>query len=162
MSSYNRRFVLGLPLAVMACGFAPAYGPNGSANGLRGAIRVADGMDKLGFDLANRLKERLGAAQTDRFDLTYVIATSAVGIGITPDNAITRYNLNGSVDWTLTDRATATRVTGGRVENFTSWSATGSTVAGLAAEEDARLRLMRILADDIVARLLATSGDWLK
>ena len=93
-------------------------------------------------------------------------ACAAIGIGtgvaITPDNAITRYNLNGSVDWTLTDRATATRVTGGRVENFTSWSATGSTVAGLAAEEDARLRLMRILADDIVARLLATSGDWLK
>ena len=63
---------------------------------------------------------------------------------------------------TGTDRTTATRVTGGRVESFTSWSATGSTVAGLTAEEDARLRLMRILADDIVARLLATSGDWLK
>ena len=61
-----------------------------------------------------------------------------------------------------TDRTTATRVTGGRVESFTSWSATGSTVAGLTAEEDARLRLMRILADQIVARLLATSGDWLQ
>ncbi len=85
-----------------------------------------------------------------------------MGVGITPDNAITRYNLNGAIDWTLTDRTTATRVTGGRVESFTSWSATGSTVAGLTAEEDARLRLMRILADQIVARLLATSGDWLK
>lgn len=162
MSSYNRRFFLGLPLAVMACGFAPAYGPNSPAKGLRGAIRVADPGDKAGFDLVKRLEERLGPAQADRFDLTYTISTDAVGVGITPDNAITRYNLNGAIDWTLTDRTTATRVTGGRVESFTSWSATGSTVAGLTAEEDARLRLMRILADQIVARLLATSGDWLK
>ena len=62
--------------------------------------------------------------------------------------------------WALADLATGARLTGGRVDNFTSYSATGSTVASLAAEEDASLRLMRILADQIVARLLATSGQW--
>ena len=46
------------------------------------------------------------------------------------------------------------------MQSFTSYSATGSTVAGLAAEEDAALRLMHILADQIVTRLLATSGQW--
>ena len=51
------------------------------------------------------------------------------------------------------------RVTGGRVQSFTAYSATGSTVAGLAAEEDAGLRLMRILADQIVARLIAASAS---
>jgi LPS-assembly lipoprotein len=35
-------------------------------------------------------------------------------------------------------------------------------VAGLAAEEDAAQRLMRILADQIVSQLLATSGQWVQ
>ena len=82
-----------------------------------------------------------------------------MGVGITTDNKITRYNLKGVVDYVLTDRATGTRVTGGRVQSFTAYSATGSTVAGLAAEEDAALRLMRILADQIVARLIAATAN---
>ena len=82
------------------------------------------------------------------------------GVGITPDNAITRYNLTGSIDWTLTDRTSGARVTGGTVASFTSWSATGSTVAGLAAEEDAALRLMRRLADQIGKRIIASSDNW--
>jgi LPS-assembly lipoprotein len=45
------------------------------------------------------------------------------------------------------------------VQSFTAYSATGSTVAGLAAEEDAATRLMRILADQIVARLIAASAS---
>jgi LPS-assembly lipoprotein len=160
MSSFNRRLFLLMPLAVTACGFTPAYGPNGPAQGIQSSIRVADPTDKNAFDLVERLEERLGRPSADRFDLTYTIKTTATGVGITPDNAITRYNLNGVIDWALTNRATGTRVSGGQVKSFTSYSATGSTVAGLAAQEDAARRLMRILADQITARLLATSGSW--
>ena len=46
---------------------------------------------------------------------------------------------------------------GGTVSNFTSYSATGSTVAGLAARQDAARRLMVVLADQVVARMLAAS-----
>jgi len=162
MSSPDRRTFLllsaGAPLA--ACGFAPAYGPGGPAAGLQGAIRVADPADKNGFDLVERLEERLGRPTAARFDLGFSIRTNPVGVGITPDSAITRYNLTGTVDWSLTDRASGARVTGGKVNSFASYSATGSTVAGLAAEEDAAFRLMRLLADQIVARLIATSGSW--
>jgi LPS-assembly lipoprotein len=66
--------------------------------------------------------------------------------------------LIGVIDYTLSDHATGTRLAGGRVESFTAYSATGSTVAGLAAEEDATYRLMRILADQIVAQLIAASA----
>jgi LPS-assembly lipoprotein len=34
-------------------------------------------------------------------------------------------------------------------------------VGTLAAEEDARERLMILLADQIVAQLLATAGEWM-
>lgn len=147
-------------LPVAACGFTPAYGPGGTAAGLQGRVRVDDPYDKNAFDLVERLEERLGRPDAPRYALSYTIRTQAIGVGITPENAITRYNLTGSIDWGLTDTATGTRLTGGRVNSFTSYSATGSTVAGLAAERDAALRLMRLLADQIVTRLIATSGQW--
>lgn len=156
----NRRLFLLTPLALVACGFTPAYGPGGPAAGLQNSIRIADPADKNGFDLVERLEERLGRPKAERFDLTYNIKTTATGVGITPDNAITRYNLNGEIVWALTGRTSGARVTGGTVKSFTSYSATGSTVASLAAHEDAARRLMRILADQITARLLATSGSW--
>jgi LPS-assembly lipoprotein len=159
MSSYSRRTLLLLPLALAACGFTPAYAPGGGADRLLGTIWVQDPTDKNGFDLVERLEERLGRPEAIRYDLTYTITTEAVGVGITTENQITRYNLKGVVDWTLTDRSSGARVAGGRVQNFTAYSATGSTVAGLAAEEDAAFRLMRILADQITARLIAASAS---
>ena len=155
----SRRLVLLAPLALVACGFTPAYGPGGSAGKLTGTVWVQDPTDKNAFDLVERLEERLGRPEDTRYDLAYTITTESVGVGITSDNKITRYNLKGVVDYTLTERASGTRVAGGRVQSFTAYSATGSTVAGLAAEEDAALRLMRILADQIVARLIAVSAD---
>lgn len=157
MSSCNRRLFLTLPLALAACGFQPAFGPQGVAQGLRGTIRAADPTDRNGHALVDRLENRLGRPEVARYDLAYTLQTAPVGVGITTDNSITRYNLTGSVDWTLTDRATGARVTGGRAENFTSWTATGTTVAGVAAEEDATRRLMVILADQIVMQLLAAA-----
>ncbi|HLQ18268.1 MAG TPA: LPS assembly lipoprotein LptE [Tabrizicola sp.] len=155
----TRRAVLAAPLFVAACGFSPAYGPGGSAGKLTESVWVQDPDTKNAFDLVERLEERLGRPENVRYDLAYTITTESVGVGITSDNKITRYNLKGVVDYFLTDRATGTRVTGGRVQSFTAYSATGSTVAQLAAEEDAALRLMRILADQIVARLIAASAS---
>ncbi|MBN2631813.1 MAG: hypothetical protein JXR75_14885 [Rhodobacteraceae bacterium] len=160
MSLLDRRSVLFAPLAMAACGFAPANAPGAAAAGLQGRIRVADPSDKLGFDLVERLEERLGRPDSVAYDLSYTIVTEDVGTGITADNAITRYHLTGHIDWTLTSRDGGQRVAGGRVQSFTAYSATGSTVAGLAAKEDAAFRLMRMLADQIVTRLMATAGGW--
>lgn len=156
MSLPDRRAFLGLAL-LAGCGFTPAYGPGGAATPLTGAVRAADPTDKNAFDLVGRLEERLGRPQVARYALAYVITTKAIAVGITPDGTITRYNLSGAVEWSLTD-AGGKRLAGGTVDSFTSWSATGSTVAGAAAEDDANTRLMRILADQIVARLLAVAA----
>lgn len=162
MSLSDRRTLLALlaALPLAACGFVPAYGPGGPAAELQGAVRVDNPSDKNGFDLVERLEERIGRPDGPRYALSYTITTNPVGVGITGENAITRYNLTGSVAWGLTETGTGRRVTGGVVQNFTSYSATGSTVAGLAAEEDAAFRLMRILADQIVTALIASSADW--
>jgi LPS-assembly lipoprotein len=155
----SRRSVLLAPLALAACGFTPAYAPGGGADRLSGTIWVQDPTDKNAFDLVERLEERLGRPENILYDLSYTITTEAVGVGITTDNKITRFNLKGVIDYSLTERASGARIAGGRVQNFTAYSATGSTVAGLAAEEDAAYRLMRILADQIVARLIAVAAS---
>lgn len=160
MSSLKRRTFLSLvPLAgLAACGFTPAYAPGGAATRLMGAVWVDSPSDKNGFDFVERMEERLGRPEARRYDLTYKIFTESIGVGITPDNRITRYNLKGRIDYTLTDVGTGARVAGGQVQSFTSYAATGSTVAGLAAEENAAHRLMRILADQVVVRLIADAA----
>ena len=160
MSSSDRRSILLLPLALAACGFTPAYAPGAAGLALQNTILAAEPRDKPAFDLVERIEERLGPSDNPRFALAYTIQLKPVGVAISTANAITRYNLTGAVDWALNDVTTGARLTGGRAESFTSYSATGSTVAGLAAEEDAAQRLMRILADQIVSQLLATSGQW--
>ena len=147
-------------IGLAACGFTPAYAPGGSGTALQNMVLAAEPHEKAAFDLVERLEERLGPSDSPKYGLSYKITLKPVGVAISTDNAITRYNLIGVVNWELTDVTTGTRLTGGRAENFTSYSATGSTVAGLAAQEDAAQRLMRIIADQIVSQLLATSGQW--
>ena len=80
-------------------------------------------------------------------------------LGITADDEITRYNVLGQVDFRILD-ASGQQITGGSVDGFTAYSGTGTPVSTRAARQDARKRLMIILADKITARLLATSGEW--
>ncbi|WP_022702280.1 LPS assembly lipoprotein LptE [Pseudorhodobacter ferrugineus] len=154
------KFFLACTLTLAACGFTPAYGPGGGGTALQNTVLAAEPRDKAAFDLVERLEERLGPADNRKYDLSYTITLTPVGVGVSTNNAITRYNLTGIVDWELTDTVTRARLAGGKTQNFTSYSATGSTVAGLAAQEDAAQRLMRIIADQIVSQLLATSGEW--
>ncbi len=155
MSSFERRTLLFLPLALAACGFTPALAPGAGATRLLGTVRAADPATKNDFDFVERIEERLGRPKTTAYDLTYRIVTETVGVGITADSRTTRYNLKGVIDYRLTDATTGAEIAKGRVQSFTAYAATGSTVAGLAAEADAGLRLMRLLADDVVARLMA-------
>ncbi|QUS36470.1 LPS assembly lipoprotein LptE [Falsirhodobacter algicola] len=162
MSSPDRRTLLlsGLGFGLAACGFTPAYAPNGPAAGLQGTIRLAEPSDKNAFDFVERMEERLGKPKEARYDLTYRITTTVESVGLQTDNTYTRYSIIGTIDWGVIDHATGERVTGGVARNFTSYSATGSTVAGLSAEEDAGYRLMRMLADQIVTQLVGTASRW--
>ncbi|NBE07168.1 LPS assembly lipoprotein LptE [Paragemmobacter ruber] len=155
----RRLFLMGLAaLPLAACGFTPAYGPGGGAGALRGRVAVQAPVTKADFDFVARLESRLGRGEAPAYDLGYAISATRQSGGITADNETTRYTLRGTATWTLTDRATATRVAGGEVSAFTSWSATGTTVAGLSAEDDAARRLSVMLADQVMIRLLAAAA----
>ena len=154
--SDRRKFLFGLALLPLAaCGFTPAYGPEGGAGALRGQVAVQTPQTKPDFDFASRIIARLGDAANPTYDLGYAISASRQSGGVTAANVTTRFTLLGSATWTLTERASGTRVAGGTVRAFTSWSTTGTTVAGLAAEDDAYRRLSIMLADQVILRLIA-------
>lgn len=160
MSSCDRRTFLALTaaLAVAACGFEPAYGPGGAARELLGKVAIDGPTDKNGFDFVGRLEERLGRPEGATFALGYEITTKSVGLGITTSNAITRYEIVGSVGYTLRRRDSDQVVTSGTVKSFTSYSASGTVVSTNASERDAYVRLMRILADQVVTDLIAATS----
>ncbi|GHG82264.1 LPS assembly lipoprotein LptE [Pseudodonghicola xiamenensis] len=158
MSSLDRRSLLILPLAALAaCGFTPVYGPGGAGRALRDRVRVQEPDSPDEYLLVRTLEDRLGrGGATARYGLSFTLRTQTKGQSLTVTNETTRYSLVGKVDYTLTALETGQVVASGQVENFTGYSATGSTVETLAGERDAAKRLMTILADQIVTRLYAT------
>ena len=156
MSLYSRRSLLALPLALAACGFTPVYGPGGAGAQLRGQVLVQEPETQAGYLLTRHLETRLGrSGGTPRYALDLVIFSDEEGLAVNAAGDLTRFNLVGRVDYVLRDSTDGAIVTSGKVENFTAYSAIGTTVASLAAERDAIERLMVILGDQITARLYA-------
>jgi LPS-assembly lipoprotein len=103
---------------------------------------------------------QMGRPETPVYRLTYQIATQRYDLAVTTSGAILRYNLTGQITWSLIDLGTGATLTGGTVSSFTGSAATTSTVAAQTAEDNARKRLMQILATQIVTKITATAGDW--
>ncbi len=161
MSSFNRRlFLLGCSAAALsACGFTPAYGPSGAATRLQNAVLVDVPKNHDAYLLTQNIEDRLGRAASPRYGLSYAITTVDNSVAITAANITNRFNLEGSVTYALRDLQSGAVVATGKVDSFTSYSASGSTVATQAAGRDARTRLMQILSDQIVTRLIAAAPD---
>ena len=140
-----------------ACGFTPAYGPNGGAAVLQNAILVNAPDTRLDFLAVRRLEERLGRASSPSYALDVGITTDSVGTA--QSGGATREQITGAAVYALKQIGTDTVLTEGRVEAFTGYSTTGSTVSERAARADAQERLMVILADQIVDRLILAAPD---
>jgi len=161
MLLYNRRrFGVVLAAAALAgCGFTPVYGPDGTGAALLGQLSLDPPQDRNDYLLQRRIEERLGQATAGAWRLSTQIKTEDIGLGFTTDGDITRYNINGTTDYTLRRTGSSEIFRQGKIQHFTSYSATGTTVATLAAKRDAEVRLMTILADQIIDQLLIMSED---
>jgi LPS-assembly lipoprotein len=154
---FNRRlFVPGLMLLLASCGFTPVYGPNGAGTALQNQITVNEPQSRNDYWFTQRFEERMGRSGNAKYALVYNITTVQQGIAVNQEGNIERYDVLGRATYELRDTATETVVSSGDVESFTGYSATGTSVASLAAERDAQERLMIILADLVVTRLQAT------
>jgi LPS-assembly lipoprotein len=155
MSSCDRRSLLaGLgALALGGCGFAPVYAPGGTGRALRGTVRAADPVTRADYQFVAELENLLGRPEGARFDLAYRIAVRRIEAGRVQGLGATRIILAGSVDYSMAE-AGLERARG-RVAAEAAYSTTATQLATQTAAEDAELRLMRMLADGLVNRLLA-------
>lgn len=148
---HRRAAILGL-LALGGCGFQPVY-RNGA--GPRGMMTFDTPDTIAGFRLHERLEQRLGKPSGARYTLSVTLQYGQEPAAINAAGDTIRLNLIGTAEWVLTDSAGGVQAAKGKVESYTSYSATGTTVATQAAAQDATARLSIALADMIVARLLA-------
>lgn len=162
MSLSDRRSLLALfaalPLAA-GCGFAPVYGPGGGGTLLQGRLRADDPADKDAFDLVARLEDRLGRPGAAALRLSYDLDTREEGSAASADRFASRIRVMGSVHYRVLQGDAV--LAEGQVDAFTAYSTTSTPLATRAAAEDARRRLMVMLADGMVTRLTAGAPQWL-
>ncbi len=158
MSSFSRRSFCLSAVALAGCGFEPVYGTNGSAAGLRGSILADEPTDRRSFNFVEHFEKRMGRASMPKYTLAYTLNVSQTGLAISGSNDITRYNVIGNAAFELKDAATGQVILKDKVNSFTSYSASDQPVSTLSAEEDAEKRLMVVLGDKIVTKLLANSS----
>ncbi|WP_299948362.1 LPS assembly lipoprotein LptE [uncultured Ruegeria sp.] len=160
MSSFDRRTVLLMPLALAACGFEPVYAPGGSGAALNGTVEVSAPNTVESFLLVQNLERQLGRSVTsgNAYQLDVGVSTVTRRASITTANETNRYTIDGNATYALKSNATGQILASGNVADFVGYSAAGSTVSTLADERDAIERLMVILSDQIMNRLYATPG----
>ncbi|MFT6674973.1 MAG: LPS-assembly lipoprotein [Sulfitobacter sp.] len=150
-----RRFFLLAPLALAACGFQPVYGRGGNGQLLQNRVMVDAPNARNGYFLTREIEQQLGRGATPAYGLAVNVSLREERLAINRAGETTRYDLIGTVDFALRDLQTGQIVTSGKVDNFTGYSATGTTVATQASKQDAEKRLMVILAEQIITRLYA-------
>ncbi|EBA11246.1 lipoprotein, putative [Roseobacter sp. CCS2] len=138
-------------MGLAGCGFAPIYG-DGSA--LKGQVLFETDESVAGFRLRQRLEDRLGRSTAPRYALKTTVRASQRAAAIASDGDTSRFNVIGTATWSLVSLDSGQVIDGGEVDAFTSYSATGSTIATQATRDDANARLSIILADLIVSRVL--------
>lgn len=156
MSSFDRRSLLIVSAAALAgCGLRPVYGPGSDALALRGGVAVSTPDSREAFRVKARIEDRLGQPDHQAaFVLDIALDLTEVPVGVSTGQDITRYTLRGTARYALTNAGSSEMIDQGQVSSFTGYSATGTSVATLAAERDARDRLSVVLADLIISRLM--------
>jgi len=150
----------GAALLLAGCGFRPLYGDGaaGSADQLA-RIRVEPIQDRVGQKLYSMLLDRLtprGAPDHPAYTLQVRLNEGTQDLAIRKDESATRSNLVISATYTLaaTDSRNPQRLVGSAT-SINSFNRLTSEFATLAAQDDARERALRTLADEIRTRIAA-------
>lgn len=149
----RRRFVLLGLVALGGCGFTPLYGTGGAGRALQGQLRFVTPETELGFRVRRDLVSRFGEPEASATEVSITLSETSSAAAVTSDGDTTRFDITGIANWS----APSTDLSG-KVQSFTGYSATGSTVATQAAERDARARLAQILADQLAVDLIVVLG----
>lgn len=154
----RRAFLLGA-LALSGCGFSPVYAPGGAGQALHGTILLTEPESPDAYRFARQFEERLGRAATPLYGMDVTLSVSAAGMGSTSSGSTTRFRLDGKAQVEMRDLESGQVIFARTIRDFTGFSTTGNTAATLAAQRDARARLMVLLADKLVDALILNASS---
>ena len=147
--------LLALAVPLAGCGLHPLYG-GGSAAVALGTVEVAPIPGKSGWLVANALRDRLGAAEgggSHRYRLDVTLNDQIAGLGVRPDNSVSRERRTLRARYQLVDLASNAVVVDATAGSDAGIDVVRSEYATIAAENTALERLAAVLADRMVARL---------
>ncbi len=141
-----------------ACGFQPLYGqgPRQADPGQLGNIEVAPIADRLGQITRNHLLDRLnpgGRPLAPEYRLDVSLKERKTRLAFRKDATATRALMQLVAQYRLTEISSGTPVHNGASRATASYNIVASDFATIASEKNARERVSRIVAEDIVLRL---------
>jgi len=141
-------------LLLAGCGFRPIYAePSGAAAARLEEVAVADipEPEASGFLVQKELTRRFapaGAASGVRYLLEVDLAERRNAFAVQSDASVTRFDYELTAGYTLTDRTTGATYAA-RAASVASYNVLNSQFATLAAEQEAREKAARALAERI-------------
>lgn len=143
--------VLVLLLALGGCGFQPLYSRSGPARGELAAIAVDQIPERSGQLLRTYLRDALnpnGETGRERYRLRVVLIEPRSELGLRRDDVTQRINYSVVASFRLTDGNDA-QITAGTSFFSTSFEISSSPFATVSARQDARDRILELIAQDI-------------
>ena len=135
-------------LALAGCGFVPMNGVSSKSQMLRNTVLVQAPTNRVEFELVRNLEVQLGQATSKLYDLRYKLNVDEDIIVVSAAQEINRFSLEGVLEYSLVDGSGVVLLSN-TAKSFTSYSATGTTVATQRSKRDAYDRLMVILAKQV-------------
>ncbi|WP_417452313.1 LPS assembly lipoprotein LptE [Kiloniella sp.] len=152
-------FILGL-FGLSACGFQPVYKKNTetgySSNQALQTIRISPLPDRPGQILHNMLRDRmnpLGQPRKPLYVLKAIIEETEKDLAVRLDNTASRTNLTIAVKYSLVSLASNNIVFSSIARSTNSFDKLDDPYANLVAEDTARSRVLRQVADDMALQL---------
>jgi LPS-assembly lipoprotein len=152
-----KRLAILLALALPGCGLHPLYsgGTNGPVASTLAQVEVAPIAGQSGWLVAGALRDRIRAAGggTPRYRLDVKLDDQIVGLGIRPDNTVSRERRSLRARYQLVDIERGTVLLDATAGSDVGLDVVSSEYATIAAEQTALERLTEIVADQIIARV---------
>lgn len=144
-----------------ACKFTPLYKEGSLALGLQGQVEIELVKGRNGFELREQLENRLGYAHEGApYILSFSLEIVKRGLAVTEGEGTTLTNLAGAAEFIVRRKDNEKIVYQGRVKNITSFGSTSATYPSRVAEQDANIRLVKALAEQISNQLAIAPDGW--
>jgi LPS-assembly lipoprotein len=145
-------------LTLAGCGFRPLYAPPDEAafDAQLASIKVNSINNRVGQLLAMQLRDSFnptGASVQARYALSVSLSVTRRDLGIRPDATASRSEIDIRAQYSLLDIRSNNVVFTGSSRSASAFNVLDDDYATIVAQNDAQMRLIQDLSDDIRTRL---------